>query len=188
MTNIQQRYRAHQQEGWPGALARPNEPHIYHTGTLHVPSAGRKPRPGDAIVYDAAEDAFKLPTTDAEDAKVCGILSYDQGVVQKSLDAVPSGVNSEAYVEYADEDIVKVGVMGTFFVIAGVALEYGQLVEWQRDDYQWDVLADLTAAGNSQANINAVLAAMRRCPIACVSRAPVPTGELAEIRINGRAY
>lgn len=194
MTNVvQQRFRAHQQEGWPGQLARPNEPHFYHTGTLHVPANGRNPRPGDALVYDASEDSFKLPSSAAEDAQVCGILAYDQGTVQKSLASAPAGVNSEAYVEYADEAVVKVGVMGTFFVMAGAAMEYGQLVEWQRDDYLWEphTRATLALTGNTAGNINTgvnnLIAALMTCPVICVSRAPVTANQLAEIRINGRA-
>ncbi|MCY3553731.1 MAG: hypothetical protein OXH56_00270 [Gemmatimonadetes bacterium] len=195
MTNIQQRYRAHQQEGWPGQLARPNEPHYYHTGILHIPANGRKPRPGDALVYDSSQDSFKLPTSDAESAKVCGILAYDQGTVQKSLASAPTGVNSEAFVEYENDAVVKVGVMGTFFVMAGAAMEYDQLVEWQRDDYLWNPVSDLALAltGNQTSTtintgVNALLAAMRRCPIVCVSREPVPANQLAEVRINGRAF
>lgn len=193
MTNIQQRFRAHQQEGWPGQLARPNEPHFFHTGTLYVPANGRNPRPGDAVLYDASQDSFKLPTTAAESAQICGIISYDQGTVQKSLASAPTGVNSEGYVEYKDDDIIKVGVMGTFYVIAGSAMEYGQLVQWDRADWLWDphTRATLALTGNTAANINdgvnALIAALMTCPVICVSREPVKANELAEIRINGRA-
>lgn len=191
MTNpIQSQYNIYQQEGWPGLLSRPNEPHAFHHGVLRVPSTGspRKPRPGDPLFWDATNNRFALPTTAAEVEQVVGILSYDLGTVQQSQ-TLPSNANSDMFIEFENNSRIKVLVMGTIYVVAGSALEYDDLLVWDTTDFQWDVRAQATAAGNTQANINTALADLRQKPIVCVSRQAVASGELAEAQIGyGRVH
>lgn len=199
---IQRQYRRYEQEGWPGALARPNEPHAFHFGLIDVPTgATRTPRPGDPVYWDATAERYAIPTTAVQVEAVCGILVFDSGTVQGTLDSVPSNANSDAFVEYKDNDSVKVGVMGTFYAIAGEALNYDVLVEWDIANYKWDVRATAQAAahtaltGNTVANINAGLTQviglvntafgdLRRKPIVNVSRQQVAADGLCELQIG----
>lgn len=177
---LQRTYDINPDLGFPGALARPSEPHSLESGILHVPSAGRAPRPGDALYYDEGEGAFALPTDAAQDAAVCAILSY-------RADQVAS---ADSIVRFADGDEIQFGRLGTFWVVAGSAMQYGQQIRMARDDYQWDPKAAHApaAAGNSQANINAAIAAalqsLGRYPIVCVSRDPVSAGGMAQAQIG----
>lgn len=199
---IQRIYRTYEQEGWPGALARPNEPHAFHFGLINVPTgATRKPRPGDPVYWDATEKRYAIPTTAAQLNAVCGILVFDSGTVQGTLDTIPSNVNSDAFIEYADNAQVKVGVMGTYYALAGEALTYDQLVAWDTTDYKWDVRDAADVAGHTAltdnafanintaltevvTNVNAALGNLRRQPIVNVSRQDVAADGICELQIG----
>ena len=160
---VQTSYAVNPDRGFAGKLARPTEPHSLDSGQVHVPAAAtRKPTPGDAIVYDATENQFKLPTSAAESLTVCGILTYRADTVQGATGLV-----------FNDNDEIEVGVFGTFWVVAGSALEYGDLIAWDRTDYKWDKLATPAAFAN-----------LVDCPIVCVSRLPVAADGLAQARIG----
>ena len=135
---IQRVFRRHQQPGWVGGLARPNEPHAYDTGRLNVPASGRKARPGDGVYWNATANRFQVPTTDAQELLVLGIVAYDPGTVQSTLGTAPTTENSDQFIEYVDDDVIKVAVLGTFYLIAGGAVEYGNILRHQNDDYKWD--------------------------------------------------
>lgn len=125
---IQRTYRYDQQEGWPGMLARPYAPYAYDTGQIQVAMGAINIRPGEPVVYDATANRYRLPTS-TEGTEMVGIVSYDSGTVA-TTGTFPATANSNALVEYTNDSRVKVGIMGTFYVIAGEALEYGQLVQW----------------------------------------------------------
>lgn len=146
---IQRQYRRDQQAGWPGALARPYEPNAYDTGQLYVPPGGTAPEPGMAVVYDATRNRFALPTTAAQVKDIVGLVSYDSGTVQGSLASPPGNANSDAMVQYADGDVVKIGVLGTFYVLAQSALEYGDRVRWRTADGQWEAAATASTFGSA---------------------------------------
>ena len=135
---IQRVFRRHQQPGWVGGLARPDAPYAYDIGQIHVPTSGRKGRPGDGVIWDATENQYKVPTTAAEELLVIGIVAYDAGTVQSTLGTVPTTENSDQFIEYEDNAIIKVGVMGTFWIIAGGACEYGDLMRHQNGDEKWN--------------------------------------------------
>lgn len=206
---IQSAYRKHEQAGWPGGLVRPNEPHAFHRGKVYVPSNGRKPQPGDPVYYDAARNAYALPTNAATSAQVIGIVSYDPGVVQADAGSTPSGANSDLRVEFADGAIVKVLVLGTVYAVAGEALEYGDLAEWNRTDHDWDKrdVPSIAAAAavapapatNSAANIKTAVdaglaalkaqitaweASLHRLPVQVVSPSPAASGGLVELHLG----
>lgn len=179
MSVVQGTYEVNPDVGFPGAIARPYEPHALDSGLIHVPTgATRRPRPGDAVVYDQTEDAYKLPTSDAESLEVAGILSYRADTVQ----------DASQVTEFADGDEVEVAVLGTWWVRAGSAVEYGDRLAWDRADFKWDpqadpaasAIADLTGTVNLAlvnqlkdaviVSVNAALASLSRIPIVCVSR------------------
>ena len=188
-TPIQTQYNVYQQAGWPGALSRPNEPHAFHHGVLRVPSAAtRTPRPGDPVYWDSTNNRFALPTTEALRRQAVGILSFDSGTVQ-AAQTLPTDANSDAFVEFKDGSRVKVCVMGTLYVVAGSALEYDDLVEWNLTDFDWTLRAAVVAAGNTTAQINAAFEELRQKPMVCVSREAVADEGLAEVQIGyGRVY
>ena len=188
--SFQTNYNIYQQDGWPGQLARANEPYAYHTGLVHVPTNGRKPRPGDAVYYDATQNSFALPTNDAQSQQAIGIVSYDPPTVQSSLSTVPDGANSDSYIEYANDSVVKIAVLGTFFVVAGEAVEYDQLVQWDRTNQDWRVVANNppnVSGGSVSAlvtSVNAAFDALRRTPVTVVSPEPVAANGIVEVRIG----
>ena len=216
--SIQRNFRRYQQKGWPGMLARPKEPHAFHPGIIYVPTgATRMPRPGDALYWDRTQNRYAIPTTAAELAEACAILSYDTGTVQQSLDAPPTGANSEHFIQYKNGDRIKAGVFGTFFVESGEACEYDDLMAWDIADYKWDVadqaaaaaIADiaaltgavdldkvneLTTAVNGLkddllTNVNTALTNLRRKPFVCVERAPAAASQIIEVQIGyGRVH
>ena len=173
---IQRVFRRHQQPGWVGGLARPDAPYAYDTGQLHVPTSGRKARPGDGVIWDTTQNQYKVPTTDAEEFLVVGIVAYDAGTVQSTLTTAPTTENSDQYIEYDDDAIIKVAVLGTFYVIAGGAVEYGDILRHQMNDYKWDV------------DIPTSYAELFKRAVECVSKSGAD-GDIIEARIGyGRTF
>ena len=113
-------------------------PYAYDTGRLNVPTSGRKARPGDGVYWNATANRFQVPTTDAQELLVLGIVAYDVGTVQSTLGTTPTTENSDQFIQYDDDDVIKVAVLGTFYLIAGGAVEYGNILRHQNDDYKWD--------------------------------------------------
>ena len=175
---VQIEFRLHQQAGWPGSLSRPNQPSAYDVGQLNVPAAAtRNPRPGDAVYWNSTDNQYQLVTTSGNQLNTLGIIIYDAGTVQSTLAVALANANSEAFIEYLDGDTIKVGVMGTFYVQAGSAMEYGDLVDFDASDGKWDVRARSTTVAGIQLQ-----------PIVCVSRTPVVADAITEVRIGyGRA-
>lgn len=178
---IQRSYRRHQQPGWPGTKAKPNTPCEFILAKIGVPSAGTnanvKPKPGDGLVYDATNNDFRLPAdTEAGKVAVIGMIVVDAGTVQGSLSSIPSGANSDTEVTYSDGDHVKVGIMGTFFAIAGEAMEFGDLVAYDTGERKWMKIAPAAAAAADD---------YPRNPALCVSPQAVAADGLVEIRFSG---
>ena len=193
MTQVFQiNYDIYQQAGWPGQQARPGEPYAYDTGVLHVPAAAtRNPRPGDAVYWDETENAYAIPTTAAEVSSVVGLISYDASTLQSSLSAVPSGANSDAFIEYKDGAVVKVAVMGTFYAQAGSAMEYGEMIDWDTADFLWDPRTQAGEIGSGVSTVtalrtavNSLISGLARLPIVCVSPEPVAANGVAEVRLG----
>ena len=174
MSPVQTQFATTPGAGYPGSLSRAEEPHIYiHPAVFHLPAAGRKARPGDPVYYDAAENKFALPHNAATLLQTLGIVSYDLGTIQSLLAAIPAGSNSPAFIEYDDDAILKVGVMGTFYAIAGEALEFGDLVVWDVASFKWDKLTKPAA-----------FADLHSYPVVVASRAPVAVDGLVELRFG----
>lgn len=195
MSLVQREYGRYPGLGHIGDLARPSEPHAFDIGLAQVPTNGRKPRPGDCVYYDAANNGFAVPTTEAQRRAAIGVVSYDPGVVQGRLASVPSGANSDMYVEFEDGEEIKVCVLGTVWVVASTAMEYGQLVQQTTfgatPDYEWDaydpdLTVDATFANLAAARsaVNDVVEELRRRTFECVSPTPVAADGLAQVRIG----
>ena len=180
MAAIQTEYTRYQQPGWVGGLARPNEPFIYDTGPLYVATSGTLPRPGEPVRWNATQDAFQLVSTSTR-ANMVGIVSYEPATVQGALTTVPAGANSPAFVEYADGAFVKIGVLGTFWVIAENAMQYGDPVRYNATERKWESYTPALPATYDNA---ASLALIRALPVTCVSAAPVAVDGIAEIRFG----
>ena len=103
---------------------------------------------------------------------------------------MPAGSNSDTFVEYKDGALLKIGVMGTFFVLAGGALEYGERVRWDRAAFKWVTRPALATDATTIAGFREdVMEALDELPIICVSRSPVAADALAEVRIGtGRVW
>ena len=161
---VQTSYEINPDRGFPGSLARPTEPHALDSGVMVVPAAAtRNPRPGDAVYWDATNNGFAIPTTNAHLLLVCGILSYRKDQV----------ANVDSIVEYVNGEEVEVGVLGTFWVTAGGAVEYYSQLEWQHGDYKWDAKSRVTT-----------IATIVSVPIVCVSRFAGADTEIVQARIG----
>lgn len=129
---IQTTYSVQQPVGLVGLIAEPNSPFRMEAGQLHIPSSGvtRKPRPGDALVYNTTEDQWNLPQNAAGSLIQSGILSYRQDEV----------ANASNVVEFDDNDEIEVITMGVVWLRAGSAIDYGSLISWDTTDFMWDAL------------------------------------------------
>ena len=183
MGRVQQNYNINPTTGFIGDLAEPSAPHLSDSGVIHVPTSGRKPRPGDAVYWNRTENAFSIPTDAATLRLVCGLLTYRKDQV----------ASSTSVVEYSDGDEIEVAKLGAYWVKAGSAMEYEDRIAWDVADYQWDPdpITDFVADGSdlttTQAlanNIKAILNEVGRYPIVCVSRLPVAASGIAKARIG----
>ena len=125
---IQGTYRYYQRRGYYGDVARQREVPIFDSlksvdsDTLY---------PGDGVLYDIGQNGFRKPNNDAERRAVVGIVSYDQN--RKPENA--TGTNQK--IGYDTNEILKVGIRGTFWAKAGEDLEYGMVVEFDEDNTEW---------------------------------------------------
>ena len=117
-----------------GNIAEPNAPTLIDSGVIHVPTSARKPRPGDPLLYDNTENAWKIPTSDAEFRAVTAILTYRQ-----------DRVATERMVEFADGAEIEFCLVGSIWLLAGEAIERSSLITWDRATFRWDALARPTA-------------------------------------------
>ena len=136
-SRIQSQFDLYQQIGYPGQIARPNEPWAADRGPMIVNATStRKGRPGDAVYWDTTNNGFAVPHNVATQLLVIGVIGYD-GEVAHQLSAVPSGSNSDYIVQYDDDDPIKVITMGSVFLIAGGAVEYSHILRFQTD-HKWN--------------------------------------------------
>ena len=148
---IQSSYGRHQQAGWPGSKAKPGAPMEFVTGPVGVPTNGTKPKPGYGVYYNKTNKDFRVPTSLDQSLLVEGIVIYDAGTVQGSQSTPSTGANSDTLVAYEHGRVVKIGIFGTFFAVAGEALEFGDLVVFDHGtDKDWikhaRAIADFDAA------------------------------------------
>lgn len=159
--------------GLPGELSRPGEAYAIDFLPVQVPTNGRKPRPGDGVYWDAANNAVATAASDGNELLVIGVVHYDLSKVQDSLSSTPSGADTDQFIEYDDGDVAPIIVSGTVFVRAGGACEYGQLMRFQNNDHKWDADDPTSYAETFKRSIE------------CVSVSGADNS-LIEVRVSGR--
>ena len=152
MSTIQQVYDLHQGILWPGQLANPKAPFHIINGIAHVPMNGRTLRPGDGVYYDTTENQWAYPTTAAQSRMVRGIVTWDSSVVPSAADSIPSGSNSPNFIEYKDNEVAKIGIMGIFGIRAGAAIEAFAQITQDRTDFEYDPVTRVAAIANMYTN------------------------------------
>ena len=135
-------------------------------GRILVPTSGTAPKPGDAVIWDATNKSFRLPTTAAEAARLDGIIVLSQQT---------TGVT------YANNDPIIVMQRGTLAVIAGGTVGYRDIVQWQFNDQKWNSYT-LATASNTKANIDIALNVESK--ILCASYDGAVDNGIMEISIN----
>ena len=126
-------------KGLPGELSREGEPHAIDFVPAQVPTDGRNPRPGDMVYWDTTNDGAAVVTNAAQRLAAFGIVHFDMSKVQED-GTRPAGADTDTFIEYEDADVMPVIVMGTAYVRAGAACEYGNRMQAQ-DDFKWDPIA-----------------------------------------------
>ena len=166
---IQTSYAINPGKGFKGLIARPNEPTIVERGILKpITSSKANPVPGDALVWNGTGNGFSCPVT-ASLKDIVGILTLRQDTVTGS-----SGVSFSA------DDEIFICTLGTVWVEAGGAVEWGSRIVWQTDDSKWDADAfDKTESTAADGFANLV-----RNPVICVSDSGVDTN-LVAARVSG---
>ena len=134
---LQQSYNINPEVGFPGEIAEPNSPHRIEAGRLTVPSGATRtnPRPGDAVYYSTAQDAWQVPSNASDQLQVGGILTY-------RADAVASATN---FTQFDDGDQIFVVTMGVVWVIAGGSCDRGDIMVMQTDDWKYNATTRVTA-------------------------------------------
>ena len=180
---IQTSYDINPDVGYPGDLAQSGVPHHFDSGVINVASSiasGRKPRPGDGLIYSRTNKAFQLPNSAAEASQIVGILTYRKDVVQNK---------ETSDTEFEDGANVEVCVFGSIWVRAGAALEYADRLAWDHDDFNWVVGTDPVAfapsdpGGPTQAEWTSLIRSLNKVPVVCANRIGVASGNVAIARI-----
>ena len=175
---IQAGYRTHQQPGWVGDLAKPTAPWEFIMGEIHATGTDTVAA-GTAVAYDDTENAFvAVADSDAGGLTTIGIVSFDSGSVASTKSAPGTAENSDAFVAYGDGDYAKIGIMGTFWAVAGGALEFGDAVRYDSSEVGWVAQAAPVAADIHDTARNACV---------CVSHG-VADGELFQVRLSGPTH
>ncbi|MDE2725205.1 MAG: hypothetical protein OXI59_17690 [Gemmatimonadota bacterium] len=157
-------------------------------GRIYVPNNGTAPKPGDAVIWDASRKSYKLPTSAAEAGQLDGIIVLSQ---------------QHTGVTYANNDPIIVMERGNLAVIAGDAVAFRQIVQWQTDDQKWDAYtlevaaaADIsgqTAVAGLQGEVNDTVddietnvnAALNvETMVKCASKDGGTDGSIIEISVN----
>lgn len=195
MASVQTQYEINPDVGFAGGVALPEMPHAVTAGRALVDTTyTTKPKPGDAMVYVRASNAW-VTARDSDKHLVRGVLSYRPDTVQDRNDDI----------EYENGDEIQVAILGGYWVNVNVAVSYDDPLVWDADERRFvrqtvdtASVADIanTAGGNTpssaqvdtairelRTNINNVLAAVGRTPITCATRQPVPADGIAIARI-----
>lgn len=145
---IQVNYQIYQQRFFVGQMPYAKAPYHIIKGPAQVPANGRKPRPGDTVYWDATNDGFAAVASAANQADARGIVVYDAAEVQSMLSSVPSGANSDLFIEYDDGDTMKICLFGHVAVVAGAAVEREAGIVQDTTDRQYDAFTKATAIAN----------------------------------------
>lgn len=142
----QRNYNRYAPELMPGMRAHTQSPWRTQRGKISVPNNTTAPEPGFGVLYDTTLRQWKLPTTDAEEQQVQGVIVVDENFVQTDGLTVPDDGESPTGVRYRNGDAITVCLCGSVAVIAGGAGEWGSYLQFKRDDQKWDSLVLVTGA------------------------------------------
>ena len=106
-------------------------------------------------------------------------MTYFPGILGDILSSIPSGANSATYVEYTDGEVMPIVVLGTVWLVAGGALEYGNQIIQNFADRDW------IAGTNAQP---AAVTNILRTPVTCVDVAVTDTSIFKGRVGYGRIY
>jgi len=129
MTELQTSYAKRLQKGLPGMLARPNAPHDYDLAQIN-----EEMEPGMGAYYSASDDKWVLPTSSTREL-VTHIVSYDPTSFNSDISAPTT--NNLTEVVFDADAIVKMGAFGSFFAVAGEALENADQVVYNETTEKW---------------------------------------------------
>lgn len=176
---FQIQYDINLQRGYNGSLAEDAGPFQVDRVPAQVPSGGRIPRPGDSVYWDSTNNGAATVTSGDQQESAFGIVTYFPGILGSRLSAVPSGANSDTFVEYADGDIMPVIVMGTVWLLSGGALEYGDQIVQHSTDRDW-----VTGTNAQPSNLNVLIRSAVHCIDVSVADAGIFKGRIG----YGRVY
>ena len=173
MAQLQQDYSYHQQIGQVGGLARPSAPWDMDRG-----AAGVELLPGDGVYYDAGNDNWIKPVSDATRKLVTHIVSFNANSF--NFDITSPTTNNASKVVFAIGAIVPLASFGSFFVMAGETVEVGDAAVYNESTGKWIKYSPASATAND----------LRKVPFQFYvdPGATVADGELVEVKIPTPVY
>ena len=159
-------------------------------GRAHVPTGGRAPRPGDALVFNSTNERFAVPTTDAERQQVIGVVAYE---ADRITQVTVSGQDRTFHTQRDDGQPMKIMTCGHMWATAAEALQYGDRLIFN-GDYKWAKREDLgdpagTTADDIKAFVESALAQLHWHAAWCATPS-VAADEQFELAfgVSGRVY
>ena len=123
ITNIHQpSYTQYHEKGWAGMVAIPAIQPLLIRGF----SGSNSIKPGYGLYYDPDESTngkWKKPSSQAQSLLVHGVVGYEQSNRE-------SATNQSGEIEFSQNDPVKIFTEGVVWVVAGGAINYGDLVRF----------------------------------------------------------
>ena len=171
--SIQATYSYSQQKGLPGQCARPNAPWDQDLQIVNEIVS-----PGMGVFYSASDDAFVLPTSEAERLLVTHIVSFDPTSSNEANALLAGNNNSE--VVFAADSVAPLACFGSFFVLAGDTLENEDPVVYNETTESWIKYEPSSPTAN---DIRKVAFTVYMDP-----NATAADGDIIEVRIPSRNY
>ena len=129
---IQNEFNVYQQKGYPGQLARPQEPYM---ADLHEVGASQEIRPGEGMYLSSGK--WIKPADAATDMLVTHFCAYEQNVIGTEI--VAPAANHAVEIVYTDGTAIKGVALGTVFCVAGTdGIVPGDLAIFNRTTKRWD--------------------------------------------------
>ena len=137
--SVQNVFNINPEVGFIGQCSRPGSPKTSEAGILFVPTAAtRFPRPGDALLWDTTNDAWRVPVNAAQSLLVTALFTYRVDVVQAE----------DSTLTFRSGAQIEVATQGFYFVRAGGAIEPTSIVHWDRADYKYNASIRVSAIAN----------------------------------------
>ena len=146
-----------------GQIARAH-PFLLSHGKVQVDANERMPRPGDAVIWDSANHAFKIPSS-SELRNAVGIVTLDGGAIPTRV-----GSTTNTAVQYPDGSNITVMVQGVIGVrvvtSASQTINFGAKMVWKIPsgidvESDWEQIATAAFGGtnpaSTQSTVNALL-------------------------------